>query len=416
MTVATAGTETRLDNGLTVVAERMPDVRSVAVGFWVGTGSRDEESGLAGASHFLEHLLFKGTEERTARAIAEAVDEVGGDMNAFTTKEYTAFYVRVLSDALELGLELLSDIMWRPAFRPAEVEAERRVIVEEILMAGDEPDELVHELLDAALWPEDALGRETLGSEASIAALSRDQIAAFHAHHYRPANVVLAAAGDIDPDALVAAVEQRVSGPGGGTSPLRTPPALPPRPIVVETRATEQAHLCVGFPAFDRDDPDRFALAVLDHVFGGGMSSRLFQEIREERGLAYSVYSYRQLYQGTGMLGVYAGTAPTRAREVLERIMAEVDRLVGAGIGERELAMAKTHLRGSMTLALEDSGARMSRLGRGRLEHGATTSLDLLEARLAAVTLDDVTRVIERVLTAAPTVAALGPLDEAALR
>ena len=403
---------THLDCGLTVVTEPMPDVRSVAVGFWVGTGSRDEEAPVAGASHFLEHLLFKGTPSRSARSIAEAIDEVGGDINAFTTKEYTAFYVRVLSDALETGLDILSDIMWQPAFRGDEVEAERQVIVEEILMHGDEPADLVHEVLAGALFPEHALGRDVLGDEATIEAMPQEDIAAFHGVHYRPGNIVLAAAGDLDPDTLAEGIERRFSGLPGGAPPKRVAPVQPPCALAVVNRATEQAHLVVGFPAFDRDDDDRFPLAVLDHVLGGGMSSRLFQEIREERGLAYSVYSYRSLYQGTGALAIYAGTAPARAKEVLGLIHAEIDRMLDAGITERELAMTKSHLSGSMTLSLEDSGARMSRLGRALLVHGRVPDLSEVEERLGAVTRDDVYRVIAKVLGGPRVMAAVGPFHE----
>jgi predicted Zn-dependent peptidase len=390
----------------------MPDVRSVAVGFWVGTGSRDEAAPLSGASHFLEHLLFKGTEERSARSIAEAVDEVGGDMNAFTTKEYTAFYLRVLSDALDTGLDILSDIMWQPAFRPDEVEAERQVILEEILMHGDEPADLVHEVLADALWPGHPLGRDVLGTEESIEGLARDDIASFHAAHYRPANIVLAAAGDVDPDALVAGIEKRFRGGLGGGPPVRQAPTAAPRPLAVLNRPTEQAHLMVGFPAFDRNDDDRYPLAVIDHVLGGGMSSRLFQEIREERGLAYSVYSYRSLFEGTGALAVYAGTAPTRAQEVLRLIHDELDRMLDSGVSDRELVMTKTHLRGSLALALEDSGARMSRVGRGQLVHGSVPSIDQMQERLDAVSLQDVDRVIARVLGGPRVVAAVGPFSE----
>ena len=407
MTIATT-----LDCGLTVVTDPMPDVRSVAVGFWVGTGSRDEDGGLAGASHFLEHLLFKGTETRSARSIAEAVDEVGGDMNAFTTKEYTAFYLRVLSDALDTGLDILSDIMWQPAFRPDEVEAERQVILEEILMHGDEPADLVHEVLAEALWPGHPLGRDVLGTEESIEGLKRDDIAAFHAQHYRPGNIVLAAAGDFEPDVLMAGIEARFRGGDAGAHPRRDAPELSSRPLAVLNRPTEQAHLMVGFRAFDRHDEDRYALSVLDHVLGGGMSSRLFQEIREERGLAYSVYSYRALYQGTGELAVYAGTAPARAKEVLGLIHAELDRMTDTGITARELAMAKSHLRGSLALALEDSGARMSRVGRGQLVHGSVPTLEQVDEHLSAVTQVDVDRVIERVLGGPRVVAAVGPFTE----
>lgn len=279
-------------------------------------------------------------------------------------------------------------------------------------MHGDEPADLVHEVLAEALWPDHPLGVDVLGSEESIEGLNRQDIASFHAAHYRPANMVLAAAGDIAPDAVVAGIEARFAGRSGGASPIRQEPALPPTPLKVLRRATEQAHLTVGFQAFDRDDEDRYALAVLDHVLGGGMSSRLFQEIREERGLAYSVYSYRSLYQGTGALAVYAGTAPARAREVLGLIDDQLDGMVDGGITDRELAMAKTHLRGSLALALEDSGARMSRIGRGQLIHGWVPQLDEIDARLTAVTKEDVNRVVERVLTGTRVVAAVGPFLE----
>ena len=412
LTLATTFSATRLDSGLTVVTEPMPDVRSVSLGFWVGTGSRDETGPMAGASHFLEHLLFKGTADRSARSIAEAIDEVGGDMNAFTTKEYTAFYIRVLADALETGLDILSDIMWQPAFRPDEVEAERQVILEEILMHADEPADLVHEVLAEALWPGHSLGRDVLGTEESIEGLTRDEIASFHANHYRPANIVLAAAGELATDDVLAGVDRRFHGGLGGATPDRHPPEQAPRPVAVVTRTTEQAHLAVGFRAFDRDDEDRYALAVVDHVLGGGMSSRLFQEIREERGLAYSVYSYRSLFQGTGALAIYAGTAPARAREVLQLIHAELDRMVDTGVTERELAMTKTHLRGSLALALEDSGARMSRLGRSQLVHGFVPTLEQVEQRLNAVTMEDVDRVIARILGGTRVLAAVGPFGE----
>jgi predicted Zn-dependent peptidase len=403
---------TLLDCGITVVTERMPDVRSVAAGFWVGTGSRDEDLAVSGASHFLEHLLFKGTEQRSAREIAEAIDAVGGDMNAFTTKEYTAFYLRVLSNSLEMGLDVLSDIMWAPAFRPAEIDAERQVILEEILMHNDEPADLVHEVFTEALYPGHPLGREVLGDEHTVSGLDRQGIAAFHGHHYRPGNIVLAAAGDLDHDAVAAGIERRFSGPSGGGAPLRKAPAGAPHPVSVVNRPTEQAHLVVGVTAPDRDDDDRFALTIINHLLGGGMSSRLFQEIREERGLAYSVYSYRSAYEGTGALAVYAGTGPGRVGEVLDLIDAEFDRLLADGVTDRELAGAKSHLNGSLALSLEDSGARMSRLGHSQLVHGRVPSIDEVDSCLADVTLADVDRVIERVLSGPRVLAVVGPFDE----
>ena len=395
-----------------VVTERMPDVRSVTAGFWVGTGSRDESAELFGASHFLEHLLFKGTPTRSARSISEDVDAVGGDMNAFTTKEYTAFYVRLLAESLDLGLDILSDILWNPAFRPDEVETERQVILEEILMRDDEPSDLVHELFAEALYPGHQLGLEVLGDEDSIKGMSRADIRGFFAEHYRPANIVFSAAGLLDHDAVVDGIQRRFAGPSGGVRPVRTPPAQPPVPSVVCRRSTEQAHIVVGCTALDRHSPDRYALAALNHVLGGGLSSRLFQTIREERGLAYSVYSYRVAFDDAGALAVYAGTTPARAGQVLSLIEDELNRLAADGIDQRELAVAKGHLKGEMALSLEDSAARMSRVGRSMLVHGEVLEVDELAARVEAVTLDDVARVAADVLGRPRVMAAVGPVDE----
>jgi predicted Zn-dependent peptidase len=403
---------TELDCGITVVTERMPDVRSVAAGFWVGTGSRDEDERVAGASHFLEHLLFKGTPTRSARDIAETVDAVGGDINAFTTKEYTAFYVRLLADDLDLGLDILSDIMWSPAFRPEEVEAERQVILEEILMHADEPADVVHDVFSASLYPGHPLGREVLGDQQTITTMGRDEISAFHGLHYRPANIVMAAAGDLQHDAIVDGIQRRFAGQAGGAAPGRSAPGAASCPITVVHRATEQAHIVLGLPALDRDDEDRYTLAVLNHILGGGMSSRLFQEIRESRGLAYSVYSYRASFEGTGALAVYAGTAPSRAHEVIDLIQAELGRVATEGVSEHEVATAKGHLQGSMALSLEDSGARMSRLGRSQLVHGRVPSLDEITSSLRAVTLDDVTRIATRLLKQPRVLAVIGPFED----
>ena len=402
---------TRLDNGIQVVTESMPHVSSVAAGFWVGSGSRDESPRLAGASHFLEHLLFKGTPTRTAAEIAEAVDAVGGDMNAFTTKEYTAFYVRVLGESLDLGLDILSDVMWDPAFRPEEVEAERQVIMEEILMHSDEPSELVHDRLLEGLFPDHPLGRDVLGDEESIAAMEVEEIRAFHQHHYRPGNIVVAVAGQLDHDEVIEGISRRFCGTPGGEVPRRVAPDGPISPVVVTTRPTEQAHVVLGVPTFGRHDEDRHALAVLDHALGGGLSSRLFQEIRERRGLAYSVYSYRTTFDDTGVLAFYAGTAPTRAREVLDLMVAELERVTTEGVTEREVAVAKGHIRGETALSLEDSAARMSRVARSQLLHGEVMDVDDVLQRIEAVTAEDVDRVAARVLGVEPVLAVVGPFE-----
>ncbi len=404
---------TQIDSGLTVVTERMPDVRSVTMGFWVGTGSVDEATAEAGASHFLEHLLFKGTPTRSARQIAEAVDRVGGDMNAFTAKEYTAFYLRVLADDVDLGLDILSDIIWSPSFRPGEVEAERQVILEEILMQADEPADLVHDELLAALFPDHPLGREVLGEAPTVRAISRDRIAAFHAEHYRPANLVFAAAGNVTHDRIVDGIAARSGQTSGGASPHRRPPDPRRRQLRrVVRRQTEQAHLVLAVPGPDRRDPDRHALTVVDHVLAGGMSSRLFQSVREERGLAYSIYSYRLHYAGAGAVAVYAGTSPDHAIEVLDLVCEEMERLAAHGVTPDELDGARSHLRGALALGLEDSGARWSRIGHDQLMHGRVPDLEELEARIAGLTLEHVNEVVGRYLGADPTLVAVGPFDE----
>lgn len=412
---------TVIDGGLTVVTEHMPDVLSVSLGFWVGTGSVDEPDEIAGASHFLEHLLFKGTADRSAREIAEVVDAVGGDINAFTTKEHTAFYVRLLAESVDLGLDILSEIIWAPALRPDELEAERQVILEEILMHADEPAEEVHDVFNSAMYPGHPLGRDVLGLEATVQAATRDDIARFHRHHYRTGNIVVTAAGRVDHQSIVDGVARRLDKAAaevgrdvllGGGPPSRHVPETAPKKRLVVNRQTEQAHIMVGMPAFDRNHPDRQVLNVLDHILGGGMSSRLFQTIREERGLAYNVYSYRSGYLGTGDFAVYAGTAPSRAGEVLELIIEQLDRMAASGPTQEELRSARSHIRGATALGLEDSGARMSRLGRAQLAHGRVPSLAELDAQISAVTLEDLARVASTVLSGPRSLVVLGPFDD----
>src|SRR6478735_6897168 len=394
-----------------VVTEAMPDLRSVAVGFWVGSGAVDEAEHQLGASHFLEHLLFKGTDERSAVDIAHAVESVGGDMNAFTTQEYTAFYVRMPDEYLGLALDILADVVWHPAFRVDEVESERRVILEEIGMRDDTPDDVVHELANAALYPGHPLGRSVLGTRASIAGMSRETIAEYH-----PSNVVIAAAGNLTHDEVVARVGSRAP-QTGGDRPARVHAELrAPLEVTGERRDTEQAHLVLSVRSVARDDPDRWALSVVNQLLGGGMSSRLFQEIRERRGLAYSVYSYRAAYQRTGSFSVYAGTAPDRIAETRQVIRAELDRLVADGVPESELVAAKGHLKGSTSLALETSSSRMHRLGRSLLTQQEVPSVDAMVAEVEAVTIADLRRVVDRVFaTDEHVLSVVGPLHAADL-
>ncbi|MDQ6798580.1 MAG: insulinase family protein [Actinomycetota bacterium] len=403
---------TRLANGVHVVTEAISGSHSVTTGFWVDAGSRDEGPTQIGASHFLEHLLFKGTATRSAREIAESVEAVGGDMNAFTTKEYTAFYTRLIDTDLDLGLDILSDIMWAPALRPDEIEAERQVILEEILMHEDEPSDLVHDLFAETLYPDHPLGREVLGDRSTILAMTRDDIAGYFDSLYRPEAIVVAAAGNVDHDQVVNGIESRLDGRFGNRPQRVRPPFAPARSLAVSNRPTEQAHVVVGTRALARDDDDRFALNVVNEVLGGGMSSRLFQEIREKRGLVYSVYSYRAAYVESGYLAVYAGTSPSSVHEVLDLINVELDRLVDAEITDRELAIAKGHVKGSLALSLEDSAGRMSRIGRSQLVHGEVPSFDELVARTEAVTRADLRRVVERVATGDRVLAVVGPFTD----
>jgi Predicted Zn-dependent peptidases len=334
-------------------------------------------------------------------------------MNAFTGQEETVFYVRVPDAHLDLAVEILSDVLWRPAFRPDEVDSERQVILEEIGMRDDTPDDLVHDLFAGALFPDHALGRSVLGTGSSIEAMPRDDIAAYHSAHYRPANIVMAAAGNLTHDDLVARLAERVDALDGDR-PVREPHGLgESSPIAVIERPTEQAHVVVGLRAIPHLDPDRYALTVLNQALGGGMSSRLFQEVREERGLAYSVYSYRGAFTDTGMLAIYAGTSPERVHETLEVIDAELDRLVTErGLPARELDAAKGHLKGAIAMSLETSSSRMRRLGRAELIEGEIPTLDEIVGRIDAVSGDDVARVVERVIAGQPrTLATVGPFS-----
>ncbi|MEP6625650.1 MAG: pitrilysin family protein [Acidimicrobiia bacterium] len=402
--------------GAHVITEAMPNLRSVAVGFWVGSGAVDETEGELGASHFLEHLLFKGTEDRSASDIAAAIESVGGDMNAFTTQEYTAFYVRVPDDHLDLALDILADVVWRPAFRIDEVESERRVILEEIGMRDDAPDDVVHELANAALFPDHPLGRSVLGTRESIGSMSRAAIVDYHGAHYKPSNVVIAAAGNLDHDRVAQQLASRVPSDRGSRPARGVFPLAPSESTTGEHRTTEQAHLVLAMRSIARDDPDRYALSVVNQLLGGGMSSRLFQEVREQRGLAYSVYAYRAAYETVGSMAIYAGTAPERLSETLHVIRDELAKLVIDGVSEAELVSAKGHLKGSTTLALETSSSRMHRLGRGLLTLGEVPTVDDIVAAVDAVTLTDLRRTIDRVFATDDLVlSVVGPVHAADL-
>ena len=393
----------------------MTEVRSVSCGFWFDVGARDEPDNLAGTSHFLEHLLFKGTAKRSAKDIADEFDAVGGDVNAFTGKEYTCYYSRVISDDLPMALDVLSDMIINSKIDPSDFDSERNVILEEIAMHEDAPDELVHDLFYRRLWDGHPLGRPVLGFNETIANVSRDEVAGYWQDRYGPSNLVVAAAGNLDHEELARSVDELFAG-GEGSRTSRTGPAPQAQlGVNVHKRPTEQAHIVLGTEGLSRNHPDRHALALLDTILGGGMSSRLFQEVREKRGLAYSVYSYRALFADTGTFAIYAGTTPQNAETVIDIALAEADSIVKNGVTQAEFDRAKGHVRGSLVLASEDPGSRMNRLGRQQLTTGEILSIDELIERFDALTMEDVARVADMVLGAGRfQVTVVGPFEEGA--
>jgi predicted Zn-dependent peptidase len=383
----------------------------VSVGVWAQVGARDEPEALAGVSHFLEHLLFKGTEDRTALEIAEAVDRVGGDMNAFTGREATAFYARVPAGERAMAVDLLADVVTVPAFLPEDVEVERDVILDELAASLDTPDDRIHVLLAESVFPGHPLGREVIGSAETVRALDRDAIADFHARNYRAEDLVVAATGAIEHDEVLAWMTDRFSaGRSDGLVP-RTPPETDPVPVATVDRPGEQTHVALGWRSLVTGDPDRHALAVANQVLGGGLSSRLFQEIRENRGLAYSVWSAPSPASDAGLFTAYAGTAPEHAATVLELLDGEVARFVADGPTDEEVAIAIGYLSGSLVLGLEDTGSRLGRLGGLMSALGRVVSVEEDLELLAGVTVDDVRRAADRVLAGPRSVAVVGPLD-----
>jgi predicted Zn-dependent peptidase len=408
---------TVLPGGLRVVTETVPTVRSVTFGVWLGVGSRDESTRQAGCSHYLEHLLFKGTERRSALEISSTVDALGGEMNAFTAKEYTCFYARVLDADLPVAVDVLVDMLTSATLRRADVDSERGVILEEIAMSDDDPSDLVHDAFSAALYGDTPLGRPILGTVEGIGTLSRATVNSYYRRHYQPQNMVVSAAGNLDHATVVRLVRKAFDRVGalGDASPVEPRTGRAPRRgpggVHVQSRPTEQAHLVLGVPGLSRVDDRRFALGVLNSVLGGGMSSRLFQEVREKRGLAYSVYSYNAQYADSGLFGVYAGCLPEKVDQVLALCRAEIEKVMERGITPEELARGKGQLRGSLVLGLEDTGSRMSRIGKSELVYGDLLGIGELLDLISAVTLEDVATVAADLLDTPPTLAVIGPFE-----
>jgi predicted Zn-dependent peptidase len=411
---------TVLPGGLRVITESLPAVRSVALGIWVGVGSRDEDVRHAGATHYLEHLLFKGTRRRTALDISAEMDAVGGEMNAFTTKEYTCYFARVLDTDLPLAIDVLSDMVTGSLITPRDVDAERNVVLEEIAMNDDDPTDTVHEAFTAQLFGDTPLGRPVLGTVESINSITRDQINEHYLARYTPEHLVVAAAGSLDHDTLVEQVREAF----GAALDAGVQPA-PPRlggasagagagtGVRLVSRGIEQANLVLGCGGLARTDDRRYALGVLNLALGGGMSSRLFQEVREKRGLAYSVYSFSAQHADTGMWGIYVGCLPSKADDVLAICTAEVEKVVATGLTDAELARGKGQMRGSIVLGLEDPSSRMSRLGKSELVYPRLEPVDETLASIEAVTHDDVRAVASEVLARPKALAVVGPFDDA---
>lgn len=383
-------------NGIKVLTETMPDLRSVTSGFWVGVGSRDEPQELSGISHFIEHLLFKGTSRRTAKRIAEEFDAMGGELNAFSAKEYTCYYSKVLDEKVEEAFEVMTDMLMGSLLLPKDLDAERNIILEEIAMHEDSPDDIIHDLFVSALWESHPLGQSVLGHQNVIRTLSRDEVAQYFERFYKPKNVVVASAGNIEHERVVELINRFMNTENAGERHERhtVVPEIRAHTVVYD-RPTEQAHIVLGTQGLPRQHPARFTLAVLDNVLGGGMSSRLFQKIREERSLAYSVFSYHSMYVETGLFAVYAGTSHDNTSSVLELIKEELDLILEKGISGEELERSKGHIKGNLVLSMEDSGSRMTRLGKAEICQGEILSMDQLLAKIDAVSSEDVRKLAQ---------------------
>lgn len=383
-------------NGTRLVAEEVPHVRSVSLGIWVRTGSRDEPPEISGMSHFIEHMLFKGTTHRSARDIAEAMEAVGGQLNAFTTKEYTCFYARMLDEHLDLGIDLLSDMLFNSLFDPKDIETERRVILEEIKMYEDSPDEIIHDLFARTLWQGHPLGRPILGDIEAINAINQENILDYFQKQYTPPNIIISAAGSLSHQMLEDKLLPIFGQWDRMHHPLVSSAPSSQAAVVSQEKDTEQVQICLGVPGLQQGNELIYTLYVLNNILGGGVSSRLFQEVREQRGLAYSIYSYHSAYRDSGLFSIYAGTSPRNRDQVINLILNEIKKIQREGIKEGELKKSQEQIKGSIYLGLESVSNRMTRLGKSEIYHDRVIDPDEIIQKVGQVTRDRVVELAEQ--------------------
>lgn len=402
----------QLSNGLRVVLEPIPSIRSVAIGIWVKTGSRNETPDLNGISHFIEHMLFKGTDRYSARDIAEVFDGIGGNVNAFTTKEYTCYYAKVLDEHLPIAVDVLADMYFHSRLDESELEKERNVILEEISMYEDTPDDLVHDLLAKAVYGDHSLGYTILGVEDNLNRMNSDTLREYMNQHYTIDNTVISVAGNID-ESAVKLLERHFGGAHRSGSPDTYEAPGFVGDLIYHEKKTEQNHICLALPGLSLTDPRYYAMILLNNTIGGGMSSRLFQEIREKRGLAYSVYSYHSSHVDNGMFVIYTGTAPKQTEEVLKVSMEIIEEMIVQGLTDAELKKGKEQLKGSLLLSLESTSSRMNRMGKNELMLGRHLTIDDIIGRIEAVTQEEIRQVTKELFSRPFALAMVGQSDKA---
>jgi len=406
--------KTTLESGVRIITERMPHVRSASLGIWADVGSASEQSGQRGISHLVEHMLFKGTQRRSARAIAEEMDGVGGNLNAFTDKEATCYYAKVIDHHVPLAADVLTDMFLHSTFDPAELSKEQKVVLEEIKMYDDSPDEMIHDLFIQTMWSGSSLGAPTIGFNDTVSAITREDLQEHMRLRYAPNSVVVAAAGNIEHAAIVELFSEHLQGFTGSCAlPQPERPRTTPS-THFRHKDSEQAYLVLGTAGLSVQDDRRYVLSVLDTILGGGMSSRLFQEIREKRGLVYTVYSFQAAYRGAGLFAVYAGTSPKNVKECVEVVRDQFALLRDHPVSAAELRLAKEHIKGGLTLSLESTSSRMIRLGRSEFSLGRQLTTEEIEAEIDAVTVEQIQQLARELLAEDQTgLCVLGPVDEA---